>query len=302
MFPLPLNPRSCSKLSASGILAPGDLAAGDAAILPWTSGPRRAGRHENNRALAPHRGLAVFGGKLVRVKRPVTRAKAAGSGSWIVRLRWGLRDVGGYTAWNLEGRRPVLGWPRRDGVWAGRRGNWRLGGAARRALIEQGVKPLDSVDGARLLADLTGVDVVWLLGLDETGSGWRPTQPPAGPAAGPAVADTVEASAKEWETMLRRTFVLGAAAALSTAAAAGSLFDAERSVDGRRHVAPEVVADMATVAEKYRRSYRYAPASKLLPLAHGTWSWRCHWAPPGNLRPCARRWSPSPARWRHWRG
>ena len=73
-------------------------------------------------------------------------------------------------------------------------------------MIEQGVKPLDSVDGARLLADLTGVDVVWLLGLDETGSGWRPTQPPAGPAAGPAVADTVVASAKEWETMMRRTF------------------------------------------------------------------------------------------------
>ena len=34
-------------------------------------------------------------------------------------------------------------------------------------------------------------------------------------------------------------------------------------------MAPEVVADMATVAANYRRSYRYAPASKLLPLAHG---------------------------------
>ena len=32
--------------------------------------------------------------------------------------------------------------------------------------IEQGAKRLDSADDARLLADLTGVDVVWLLGLD----------------------------------------------------------------------------------------------------------------------------------------
>ena len=40
-------------------------------------------------------------------------------------------------------------------------------------------------------------------------------------------------------------------------------------MDGRGRVAPEMVTDMVTVAEKYRRAYRYAPASKLLPLAHG---------------------------------
>jgi tetratricopeptide (TPR) repeat protein len=69
--------------------------------------------------------------------------------------------------------------------------------------------------------------------------------------------------------MLRRMFMLGTAAALSTGVLAGSLFDAERPGDGRRRLAPEMVADMAIVAEKYRRAYRYAPASKLLPLAHG---------------------------------
>src|SRR6266513_4054026 len=77
--------------------------------------------------------------------------------------------------------------------------------------VEQGVKRLNSVDDARRLADLTGVDVVWLLGLDGAGSGWRPTQPPAGPAAGRAVADTPEASATEWETTLRGMFMLGTA-------------------------------------------------------------------------------------------
>ncbi|HWD72855.1 MAG TPA: hypothetical protein VG779_10035, partial [Actinomycetota bacterium] len=56
---------------------------------------------------------------------------------------------------------------------------------------------------------------------------------------------------------------------LSTGALAGSLFDAGRPVDGRRRLTPEMVADMAIVAEKYRRAYRYAPASRLLPLAQG---------------------------------
>ena len=110
--------------------------------------------------------------------------------------------------------------------------------------IEQGTKRLDSLDDARLLAGLTGVDVVWLLGLDEPGSGWRPAPPPAGPVAGRGTA-------------------------LLTDDLAGSLFDAEMPSDGRGRVAPEMVADMATVAEKYRRSYRYAPASRLLPLARG---------------------------------
>src|SRR6266446_6817672 len=115
-----------------------------------------------------------------------------------------------------------MGWSQRElAAWWGR-------SESLVSKIEQGVKRLDSVDDARLLADLTGVDVVWLLELDGA-SGWRPAQSPAGPAAGRAVAETAEASATEWETMLRRTFMLGTAAALSTDALAGSLFDAEQS-------------------------------------------------------------------------
>jgi transcriptional regulator with XRE-family HTH domain len=143
-----------------------------------------------------------------------------------------------------------MGWSQRElAAWWGR-------SESLVSKIEQGVKRLDSVDDARRLADLTGVDVVWLLGLDGAGPGWRPAQSPAGPAAGPAVAETAEASATEWETMLRRMFMLGTAAALSTGVLAGSLFDAERPGDGRRRLAPEMVADMAIVAEKYRRAYR----------------------------------------------
>ena len=67
----------------------------------------------------------------------------------------------------------------------------------------------------------------------------------------------------------KRPFADTGWAALSTDALADSLFAAERPVDGRGRVAPEMVTDMVTVAEKYRRAYRYASASKLLPLAHG---------------------------------
>src|SRR5438105_3877402 len=114
----------------------------------------------------------------------------------------------------LAQARRRMGWSQRElAAWWGR-------SESLVSKIEQGVKHLDSVD-ARRLADLTGVDVVWLLGLDGAGSGWRPAQSPAAPPAGQAAAETAEASATEWETMLRQMFMLGKAAALSADAVAG---------------------------------------------------------------------------------
>src|ERR1700758_423809 len=95
------------------------------------------------------------------------------------RLEPGRRINGG----RLAQARRRMGWSQRElAAWWGR-------SESLVSKIEQGVKRLDSVDDARRLADLTGVDVVWLLGLDGAGSGWRPAQSPAGPPAGQTAAE-----------------------------------------------------------------------------------------------------------------
>jgi hypothetical protein len=137
--------------------------------------------------------------------------------------------------------------------------------------IEQGVLTLDDLSTAQRLAGLTGVNVVWLLGLDEEQSGWVPGVPAR--SARPVPVSTMAVpTAEEWNALLRRTFVLGGVASFS-GALTGDLGAVERlasAAGGDVDRAPqETVEDIQSVAASYRRAYRCVPSSKLLPLAHG---------------------------------
>jgi transcriptional regulator with XRE-family HTH domain len=137
--------------------------------------------------------------------------------------------------------------------------------------IEQGVLGLDDVSAARHLAELTGVNLVWLLGLDEEQSGWRPAAA-ARPAARTPASRVGAPRAEEWNALLRRTFMLGGVVAASEALRAdlGTVERVASAAGGEvERVPQETVEDVQSVAASYRRAYRCVPSSKLLPLAHG---------------------------------
>jgi transcriptional regulator with XRE-family HTH domain len=127
--------------------------------------------------------------------------------------------------------------------------------------LEQGERELNDVRLARAIAELAGVGVAWLLGLDEDAA--QPHQRSSSSGHRPSTATVAYPSAEEWSDMLRRTFVLGGlAASLSTG------LSPRPPLPKTGRVSSSLAADLHAVSASYRRAYRTAPAQRLYAAVH----------------------------------